>query len=471
MTELFFYSAGITTTVFFIMICLFATQATYVGLMALNYRMREIRFLIGEMLLLVYISVMTVIPVTVLIYRRYSVISLSHLEMLLYVVGIPGVIYFIYLSIKKTQGSPLAALGIILTLPVISNFMYGGYIIFFSLAIVILSFRMLTLTKSTLHRQKNELNAFSIMDGLDKLPCGVMFYDLSGYIFLTNAKMTDLAMRFVKKEPKNGNHFWNVLERCNISDVESQIVEGDILLRTPNAAWRFSKQQFRLGNFYYNEITAIDVTESIGAFYTLEEENEKLERQNEETKKLAKSIETLHREREYARIRSRVHDVLGQRLTAIQRISQTDQDVDYNTLLFLSKDAIEQIKTKRGGNARELFGEIYNYFYKIGLSIELNNDLPEEEHVAFLFLSVLREACTNAIKHAQATKMFVQIEQGQDMYRIEITNNGNAPQRGLIEGGGLFGIRNRVESLGGTLKVEVIPEFSLIITIKRGLPQ
>ncbi len=175
----------------------------------------------------------------------------------------------------------------------------------------------------------------------------------------------------------------------------------------------------------------------------------------------------MRKEQEYIRIRSRVHDVLSQRLTAIQRVSQSKEQIDYNTLLFLSQDAINHIKARRGGNAKELFAEIYYYFYKIGLSIELNGNLPDEENLAFLFLAVLRESCTNAIKHAAATRVFVNIEKATEQYRIEITNNGERPRKSLIEGGGLFGIRNRVENAGGSLKVELIPEFSLIIILGR----
>ncbi len=467
MTSMFFYSLDVLTALFAIMICLFAVQSRYFCLLAVNYRLRELKTLIGEIVLLAYVAILTLIPITISIHRRYSIISVNYLDLALWGIGAFAILYHIYLSILKEKESYLAILAILLTLPINSEIFQTRYIFIYLTSVVILFFRLFILIKKSIARQRNELDAFSIKDGLDKLSCGIMFCDLNGYIFLTNTKMTELAKEFLDKELKDGNRFWESLEKCNIPNIESQIVEGDILVHAAKSAWRFLKAHFNIGNKEYIEIIAIDVAESIGAYYALEEENRKLEQQKKEIEKLAENIETLHCEKAYSRIRSRVHDVLGQRLTAIQRISQSEEDIDYNTLLFLSKDSVKHIKKKGGGNAKELFGEIYHYFYKVGLSIELTDELPYEEDIAFLFLSVLREACTNAIKHAEATRVFVTIERNETNYRIEITNNGESPKKGLQEGGGLFGIRNRIESAGGTLKVEVIPEFSLIITIER----
>ncbi len=468
MIELFFYPVNMMYLVYFMMLCLFVTQAIYLCLLALHYRLREIKLIIGEVLLLLYNIVLVLIIITVLIHRRNGIISLVHLDNILYFIGSISVVYFIYLVTLKKKGSLYAIIGMVLLFPFVVQNIFNSYIFCINLATVILFCRLIIVIKDILYRQKKELNAFSIMDGLDTLPCGVMFYDSQGYIYLINIKMKELITQIIKKEPQNGIHFWDSLAKCAIKDVESQIIEGDVLLKTPHIAWRFSRQKFESKNRIYYEIIAIDVTDSIGAFYTLEEEKTKLERQNIETRKLVKNIEDLRKEQEYIRIRSRVHDVLSQRLTAIQRVSQTEGEVDYNTLLFLSQDAINHIKARRGGDAKELFAEIYYYFYKIGLAIELNGDLPKEEQLAFLFLAVLRESCTNAIKHAGATRIFANIEVSDQQYRIEITNNGERPKKSLIEGGGLFGIRNRIENAGGSLRVELIPEFSLIIILGRG---
>ncbi len=462
------YSFWFLYVLFFLFIILFAVQAYYVCTLILNYRMRKKRFLFGEISLILHISMLAYMSIAVITDKQYGNVDINFAFILLNITAIVAIIHYFILAVLKSEFSLSALICVFLSIPLLSNVIGNYYIFSLFISIVVLFFRLYKLYKEEDFDQKTELDAFSIKEGLDTLPTGVMFCDEEGYIYLTNAKMLELFLKFTGKEHFNSNDFWQNLIEPTLENVESQDVEGDILIHNGNETWRFSKKSFTIKKERYFEITAINVTLSIGALYTLEEEREKLEQQNIEMRKLIKSMETLRREKEYARIRSQVHDVLSQRLTAIQRMSQSENFTDYATLLSLSKDSIEHIKAKQGGDAKELYGEIYFYYRKIGLNIELLDELPEEEDIAFLFLSVLREACTNSIKHAGSTIVYVNIDKTPSAYRIEITNNGEKPEHGLIEGGGLYGIRSRVENAGGTLKVELIPEFSLIIKIGRG---
>ncbi len=465
MTELFYYPAGWMVLLFFYVICLFITQATYTGILINRYHFHRGRTIIGEIIILVYIGVMAMTSVTVITNRRYAEIDLTVVTLLLYIVGALGAIYAIVMIIRGIKGYVFAFISIIFALPLFGFFFFGSYMFFYLLSITVFYSRLFLLLSAEYYRHKKELSAFSVKEGLDTLPAGVMFCDDSGYIYIINVKMQELILRLTKNYQNDSNVFWQALEDCDLEDAESQLVGNDILIKTPRNAWRFSKQSFRIRHTDYIEIIAIDVTESIGVFYSLEEESVKVEKQNEATKKLLKNMEHLRLEREYARIRSQVHDVLSQRITAIERMCSSENFNDYSSLISLSRDAIEHIKAKQGGSADELFGEIYHYYRKIGLDIELFDNLPTEENICFLFLAVLREACTNSIKHAGATKIFIRIKKSQENYRIEISNDGEIPKSGLVEGGGLLGIRNRVENAGGVLKVEVIPVFMMVITI------
>ncbi len=469
MINLFLFSTQLLTVLFFLAICIFAAQATYVCVLIANRRLRKKRVLVSEFVLMIYIGIVSLIFVTVIVNKIYSMADISYISAVLNVVGIGAVGYFSTVIARGTKGYVTAILGVIATMPFVGDLFFRAYYIGIAIAFVLFASRLYFLISKEFESQKSELSYISIKDGLDTLPAGVMFCEANGYIFLTNTRMRDLIRQMINNEQKSGKLFWDKLVECNIVGWDSQVVGEDILIRNSREVWRFSKNSFTIGINNYFEIIAIDVTEVTGAFFKLEEERVTLEERNEATKRLLKKIEFLRKEREYVRIRSQVHDVLSQRLTAIQRMTQDDSFTDYSALLFLSRDAIMHIKEKQGGNAKELFGEIYHYYRKIGLEIELMNDLPREDNIAFLFLAVLREACTNAIKHAGATKVFAKIISVGDKYRIEITNNGDRPSKGLIEGGGLFGIRNRIESAGGILKVEVIPEFSLIITIGRAV--
>jgi two-component system sensor histidine kinase DesK len=60
---------------------------------------------------------------------------------------------------------------------------------------------------------------------------------------------------------------------------------------------------------------------------------------------------------------------------------------------------------------------------------------------------VLREAVTNVLRHAQARRCRLSLEQVGDVYRLEVSDDG----RGVAapEGLGMQGIRERVAAVGG----------------------
>jgi signal transduction histidine kinase len=80
--------------------------------------------------------------------------------------------------------------------------------------------------------------------------------------------------------------------------------------------------------------------------------------------------------------------------------------------------------------------------------------LPEQVAVAAYF--VCAEALANVAKHAAAARVAVAVTVGEDWVRVEVADDGVGganPRRGS----GLRGLADRVETLGGTLRVDSVP--------------
>ena len=71
-------------------------------------------------------------------------------------------------------------------------------------------------------------------------------------------------------------------------------------------------------------------------------------------------------------------------------------------------------------------------------------------------LAVLREALTNAGKHAQATRFRITVAVGDEL-RLEVADNGKGMALPAAEsqGLGLVNLRHRAEKLGGTLEIRI----------------
>jgi signal transduction histidine kinase len=73
---------------------------------------------------------------------------------------------------------------------------------------------------------------------------------------------------------------------------------------------------------------------------------------------------------------------------------------------------------------------------------------PAVESTAFFVAS---EAMVNAVKHAHATELTVMLRRGPEVLHIEVRDDGIG---GAGHGGGIRSMTDRVEALGGKLRIE-----------------
>ena len=99
------------------------------------------------------------------------------------------------------------------------------------------------------------------------------------------------------------------------------------------------------------------------------------------------------------------------------------------------------------------------------LAVNLNRKLTP--HVQLQYYRVAEEALNNALKHARATAVRVDIHSTADAINMEISDNGAGFDMAAAGSGGLglTSIRERVEKLGGRLHVETTPGSGTTIRV------
>jgi two-component system sensor histidine kinase DesK len=73
----------------------------------------------------------------------------------------------------------------------------------------------------------------------------------------------------------------------------------------------------------------------------------------------------------------------------------------------------------------------------------------------------LREAVTNVVRHAQAQQCSVRLQREDNLCTLEISDNGRGADG--PEGNGLRGMRERLESIGGSLQRQTKAGTRLVI--------
>ena len=118
-------------------------------------------------------------------------------------------------------------------------------------------------------------------------------------------------------------------------------------------------------------------------------------------------------------------------------------------------------------------GDVYkrqvHAFGLVSVQIDVDGSLPDDAHVAAAFLQIIREASTNATKHAQAHQVQVRLwQEGSDggaIAHMTVSNDGAPAPVSYREGTGIPGMRHVAQNLGGSLEVHAAPPFTLAVSI------
>jgi len=189
-------------------------------------------------------------------------------------------------------------------------------------------------------------------------------------------------------------------------------------------------------------------------------------RANALLKRANSEIERLSQEAERERIARDLHDLLGHTLTVItvkldlaRRLLSRDADRARNEILEAeqtARNALTEVREAVSGyRAEGLSAEISRARQSLlSAGVQLSTTLepvPLSSSCVNVLCLALREAVTNVVRHAHATTCHVALVEKDGAIRFAIEDNGLGGT--IREGNGLRGMRERVQSIGGTLQL------------------
>jgi two-component system, NarL family, sensor histidine kinase DesK len=168
---------------------------------------------------------------------------------------------------------------------------------------------------------------------------------------------------------------------------------------------------------------------------------------------------------ERERIARDLHDLLGHTLSVIvlkselaSRLSDKNPQkaaLEIKEVERIARDALQEVRSAvRGYRNAGLEEELQNVRLactaanmKLELyTVPLELSWQKEQALAL----ALREATTNAIRHASATTIWVSLEPNGDEVHLSVWDDGAGQ---ILEGNGIRGIRERLEAIGGRLEL------------------
>jgi two-component system sensor histidine kinase DesK len=185
-------------------------------------------------------------------------------------------------------------------------------------------------------------------------------------------------------------------------------------------------------------------------------------------------------DRERSRIARDLHDLLGHNLSLItlkgelatRLLPEGAVGVDeVRDMLGLSREALQQVRDAVSGYrqptlATELMAARVA-LRAAGIDLEIQQDVGALDRETEAVLGwVIREGCTNVIRHSGARHCRIHLTRTPGQVQIEVANDGwRVPQ--APAGNGLRGLEERLSALGGTLDASALPSagFRLVATV------
>lgn len=368
----------------------------------------------------------------------------------------------------KSPEHLICAMLLLLTLPGWS-FSYERLIFIF--VNLYLTLRTVILTKMEWHKIKENITRLSIKESVDLLPGGILYANHKGQLMIVNPTMRKLLDALNLETVINTLSLWDSLMHIQDSyNVSVQALDDKLLVRLRNAgSWLFSKDAITVGGREYIQLLAIDITDEDMLNRELEESNNALEVLGKELSLSMKNIDQLEKEREVLRMKTRVHDILAQRLSILSRLLESDIEPDYmiKSLKPLLSDLTDVLTDTIEMDPKSLLASLIQSFKLIGTEIHISGSLPENEKAAQVITEIIRECSTNAVRHANANHVFVELIEDKDKHTLLVRNDGVPPIFPIVTGGGIVGMRNQVNELSGKFSIESDPEFHIRVNIPK----
>ena len=308
-----------------------------------------------------------------------------------------------------------------------------------------------------------------IREAINSYPDGICFAAPGGRPILANKKINDICYKLTGHTVTNADRMWEELGDKRIPDTLSDL-KGDssndlnerteqILCRLENEqVWQFQRRQLTLDSGPVMQYEAADVSELYRYQMQLKEKNEQLSGMLERQKVLLQNIVENNLKKEVLHTKMRIHSDFGKLLVMTESRLSNWQEKDKSEIFEAWDHVITDLEN--ASEREEIVTdspqiELLKIAEMIGCKVEFIGEQPKERRVLLLLYAAIREALTNAVRHAGADRLIVEIRHDERCYKITISSNGRNDVMSVQEGGGLSDLRHRLEQEGATLFLEI----------------
>ena len=333
-------------------------------------------------------------------------------------------------------------------------------------------FRTTTSLALDLRHLASSVTKLSMIDAIDKLPEDIMWINEKHRILYMNDAMRSrlTALGFATDLSETGQ-LWAELERiariqgapltCN--EVRIELPTGQTML--------FRRDAVKLRSTACRRLMAIDVTEEESINADIQRTNSLLEAANEELRDSLDRIQEVAKNEAIVAMKARIHDTIGQRLSILHRFLEAPNPSPeaLAEVTRLARGIIDDLDDAADPDSTSQLEAIVQAFALSDVAVNVQGTLPEASKEADALVHIVREAATNAVKHAQARRIDVRLFAGDQAVAMTVTNDGTGTAHVITPGSGIPGMRQAAQHAGLEFRVAALNPFTLEITRPRAI--
>lgn len=329
---------------------------------------------------------------------------------------------------------------------------------------------------------KKKTSAKMIKKAIDSYPGGICFSALDGRVILVNEKMNQLILELTGHTILNAKVAWEELinfanngkaEKLDQAwlpkdpDNGNESTRQQLFFRFSDSSfWRF---ELRFLDSNTVQVEAAEITELYRLSEELYENTIRLQEIQKRQKALLDSIVEINLNKEILAAKMHIHDELGHCLLVTTKAITEDRLAENADVLRENWNSaihdFSNISTVWTVPDSSLQSELMQVAELIGCKVTFLGEQPKSRKALQLLYAAVREALTNAVRHADATELMVKIEQRKERYHIKISDNSGAAVSKITEGNGLSALRQRLEQAGASLTMLCNNGVTIIVDI------
>lgn len=199
-------------------------------------------------------------------------------------------------------------------------------------------------------------------------------------------------------------------------------------------------------------------------------------------------IATTARDAERLRISRELHDAWGHELTALglqleiaSHVTDPGRAGDHvmqakglaRNLLAKVRDVVATLREAERSDLKDALQALAQSVPTPAIHLDISPDVRVSPEQAHALIRCAQEAVTNAVRHAEASNLWLRVTSDGDGVRLVARNDGSPRPAASSPGSGLLGMRERVEALGGRLAVRTGTDFGFTVDawLPSGAPQ